>query len=222
MKKTRLLLTTAVMTAAMGITAFAGQWMQNATGWWYDYGNGTWPASSWQWIDGNNDGTAECYYFDQYGYMAENTTTPDGFTVDASGAWVENGVVQTKDVTGTAVDKGGSNQQQDSVIGIYRGYYTPSQGQSGIDVEIYEDFGELWATVKFYSLEGRNNTREGSYLARITKTGSNSYRLEGDSWLDSPAGLYVWIDWDVEIEDGMLKGESPTDSDIIIRCEKIQ
>ncbi len=83
--------------------------MQNATGWWYDYGNGTWPANSWQWIDGNGDGIAECYYFDQYGYMAANTTTPDGYTVDASGAWTVNGAVQTRSVTGTAADNGGNN-----------------------------------------------------------------------------------------------------------------
>lgn len=31
----------------------AGTWKHDSTGWWYDYGNGTWPASSWQWIDGN-------------------------------------------------------------------------------------------------------------------------------------------------------------------------
>ncbi len=33
------------------ISAFmvqAGTWKNDATGWWYDYGNGTYPASSWQ------------------------------------------------------------------------------------------------------------------------------------------------------------------------------
>ena len=109
MKKTNLFVATALATAAMAFTAWGGQWMQNATGWWYDYGNGTWPASSWQWIDGNGDGIAECYYFDQYGYMAANTTTPDGYTVDASGAWTVNGAVQTRSVTGTAADNGGNN-----------------------------------------------------------------------------------------------------------------
>ena len=39
---------------------------------------------------------AECYYFDGNGYMAANTTTPDGYTVDGSGAWVVDGVVQTQ------------------------------------------------------------------------------------------------------------------------------
>mgnify|MGYP000853479572 FL=1 len=89
--------TTALM-AAFALNAQAGYWAQNTTGWWYDWGNGTWPASSWQWIDGNSDGIAECYYFDRFGYCMINATTPDNYQVNASGAWVENGVVQTREV----------------------------------------------------------------------------------------------------------------------------
>lgn len=42
--------------------------------------------TGWQWIDGY------CYYFAADGKMYSNTITPDGFTVDANGAWTENGV----------------------------------------------------------------------------------------------------------------------------------
>ena len=35
--------------------------------WWYDLGNGKYYLSSWQWIDGNHDGIAECYCFDENG-----------------------------------------------------------------------------------------------------------------------------------------------------------
>lgn len=84
------------LTIGGSMTAMAAGWQQNSTGWWYDNGNGTWPANSWQWIDGNGDGVAECYYFDGNGYMLSNTTTPDGYTVDGSGAWNVNGVVQTQ------------------------------------------------------------------------------------------------------------------------------
>ena len=52
--------------------------------------------NSWQWLDGNNDGIAESYYFDGNGYMLANTTTSDGYTVKADGAWTVNGVVQTQ------------------------------------------------------------------------------------------------------------------------------
>jgi len=97
-KAIKLVLSTAVFVAAFAVNAYAGGWMQDSTGWWYDWGNGSWPSSSWQWIDGNSDGVAECYYFDRFGYCMVNTTTPDNYQVNASGAWVENGVVQTRNV----------------------------------------------------------------------------------------------------------------------------
>ena len=97
-KAIKLVLSTAVFVAAFAVNAYAGHWVQDSTGWWYDWGNGSWPASSWQWIDGNSDGVAECYYFDRFGYCMINTTTPDNYQVNASGAWVENGVVQTRNV----------------------------------------------------------------------------------------------------------------------------
>ena len=53
-------------------------------------------TASWQWLDGNHDGVAECYYFDQTGYMLNNAKTPDGYQVNADGAWVVNSAVQTK------------------------------------------------------------------------------------------------------------------------------
>ena len=97
-KAIKLVLSTAVFVAAFAVNAYAGGWMQDSTGWWYDWGNGSWPSSSWQWIDGNSDGVAECYYFDRFGYCMVNTTTPDNYQVNASGAWVENGTVQTRNV----------------------------------------------------------------------------------------------------------------------------
>lgn len=88
----------AAFSSIMVSSAWAGTWKQNNVGWWFDNGNGTYPASTWQWIDGNNDGIAECYYFDRAGYMLANTSTPDGYQVNASGAWVQNGAVQTKNM----------------------------------------------------------------------------------------------------------------------------
>ena len=75
--------------------AFAS-WHKDDTGFWWDNGDGSYPAGKWQWIDGNQDGTAECYYFDDKGYMLENTVTPDLYTVDESGAWTVDGVVQKR------------------------------------------------------------------------------------------------------------------------------
>ena len=64
--------------------------------WWYDLGNGNYYKSSWQWIDGNHDGIAECYCFDENGWMFENAITPDRFTVNENGAWTVDNIVQTK------------------------------------------------------------------------------------------------------------------------------
>ncbi len=98
MKKFIGLAAVAAFSSIMVSSAWAGTWKQNNVGWWFDNGNGTYPASTWQWIDGNNDGIAECYYFDRAGYMLANTSTPDGYQVNASGAWVQNGAVQTKNM----------------------------------------------------------------------------------------------------------------------------
>lgn len=93
----RKLLTAAVLTAAfslsMSAAAFAGQWQQNATGWWWQEDDGSYPQSTWKWLDGNGDGLAECYYFDANGYMAAGTTV-DGYQVDENGCWVQGGVIQ--------------------------------------------------------------------------------------------------------------------------------
>ncbi len=87
-----------MLTFSMSLFADSTGWRQNSTGWWYATNNAgtTWYSNGWQWIDGNNDGIAECYYFDSNGYALTNTTTPDGYTVDANGAWTVNGVVQVQ------------------------------------------------------------------------------------------------------------------------------
>ncbi len=124
--KKRLLVATAAaaMSMVMSMTAFAsmGNWQQDATGWWWQRTDNSYPADEWKWIDGNGDGTAESYYFDQNGYLITNTTTPDGYTVNADGAWVQDGVVQTKavnpDLGGyeTVVTGGVTTQTADSVV----------------------------------------------------------------------------------------------------------
>lgn len=99
-KKLAVLASMVIMMAATTISAHAaesrndGTWKQNETGWWYEFVDGSYLKNGWYWIDGNHDEVYECYYFDNNGYMAANTTI--GFDmVDANGAWVVNGVVQT-------------------------------------------------------------------------------------------------------------------------------
>ena len=81
--------------------------------WWYDLGNGKYYMSSWQWIDGNHDGIAECYCFDENGWMFENTITPDRFTVNENGAWTVDNIVQTK--SAHLISQNNTNNNTDAV-----------------------------------------------------------------------------------------------------------
>lgn len=93
------------LTTAFSLVAstqsFAGQWHSDINGWWWQNDDGTYPASTWQWIDGNNDGSSECYYFNPEGYCVISEITPDGYTVDETGAWIVNGIVQIQQNTAT-------------------------------------------------------------------------------------------------------------------------
>lgn len=83
-------------------TSFAGSWKEEDGGWRYIKEDGSYPKSQWMWVDGNLDGYAECYYFDESGRCLINRTTPDGYTVDTNGSWTVNGAVQRKlSVSGT-------------------------------------------------------------------------------------------------------------------------
>lgn len=97
----KIFMATLLLTLSMSITAFAGTWKQEARGWWWQNDDGSYPQSAWQWIDGNGDGIAESYYFDEDGYLLTGTTAPGGYTVDSNGAWVKDGVVQQQQAGST-------------------------------------------------------------------------------------------------------------------------
>ncbi|MFT4106388.1 MAG: hypothetical protein QM657_11565 [Lacrimispora sp.] len=92
----RVLTVTALLSISMASAAFAGTWKQNDRGWWWQEKDKTYPSSTWEWIDSDGDGMAECYYFDENGYLLTGTTTPDGYTVNESGAWVDQGLVRQR------------------------------------------------------------------------------------------------------------------------------
>lgn len=119
-KELTILLST-VMILAMGGTAFAAEWKKDGNGWWWQEDNGSYPAGTWQWVDGNGDGVSECYYFNDKGYCLQNTSTPDGYTVDSNGAWVIDGVIQTKGAAPAAVETAqeAASQYQDDYSGVY-------------------------------------------------------------------------------------------------------
>lgn len=66
----------------------------------YYYNNNDFYKSCWQWLDLNNDGLYECYYFNVLGHMTKNSTTPDGYKVNENGEWIVDDEVQRKDNIG--------------------------------------------------------------------------------------------------------------------------
>ena len=58
-------------------------WQKNKAGQWFYSADGrTWYSNGWKQIGG------KFYYFYPNGVLAVNTTTPDGYRVDASGVWI--------------------------------------------------------------------------------------------------------------------------------------
>lgn len=112
----------AIMTLSMSTQVFAGEWKQDNIGWWWQNNDNSYPVNRWEWVDGNHDGIAECYYFNENGYCLMATTTPDNYTVNESGAWTVDGVVQTKSIVTSTEDEDyenenvskGSNQNEDT------------------------------------------------------------------------------------------------------------
>lgn len=68
-----------------------GTWVQNASGWWYRYRNGSWSASAWALIDG------KWYHFNADGYMQTGWLLENGiwYYLKADGAMASNEWIQT-------------------------------------------------------------------------------------------------------------------------------
>ena len=108
-------------------------WLQDADGKWYflDTAKGIQEGkmlTGWNWIDGY------CYYFDnQSGALLVNTTTPDGYKVNADGKWEKDGKVMFSQGKGHSSTVGtvGSNTNQSSAKKSGAGSKGGSRGGSG-------------------------------------------------------------------------------------------
>lgn len=68
-----------------GPAAKQGFWMQNEVGWWIQYQDGTYMVNDWY----CSPASGLWYYMGTDGYMLTNTVTPDGYTVNADGVWIQ-------------------------------------------------------------------------------------------------------------------------------------
>ncbi|NBH20355.1 hypothetical protein D3Z55_23965 [Clostridiaceae bacterium] len=84
----------AAMTMASVMTASAATWKQDMKGWWVENEDGSYLTNQWY----QSPASGLWYYMGADGYMLTNTTTPDGYFVNADGAWVENEAVSNQPV----------------------------------------------------------------------------------------------------------------------------
>lgn len=116
---------TAALSMLIPSTVFAGQWKQEGNTWKYQNDDGSYVTNNWQWIDGKS------YCFDFNGNMYANTTTPDGYTVNADGQWTVDGVVQNQNAGNVSAAnndefplKGRVEKYLDTYEGNYVWYWT--------------------------------------------------------------------------------------------------
>lgn len=117
-----------------GISAYAN-WQLDGSRWIYKNKDGSLKTSGWYWLDGNNDGIAECYYFYPDGTMASDTSI-DGYQVNCDGKWVENEVIKTKYTGngGSASPSSGSSSSSSSAAEarLYVDILMDAAKQSGV------------------------------------------------------------------------------------------
>ena len=54
MRKRVLVLAALALSSMMSISAYAGEWKQDNTGWWYQNDDGSYPANTWQCLYSHN------------------------------------------------------------------------------------------------------------------------------------------------------------------------
>ena len=163
---------TSLFIALSANLVFASGWTKGISknAWWFDFGNGDYFKSSWQWIDGNQDGIAECYCFDENGWMYENTTTPDGYTVNENGAWTINNIVQTK--TSDLIPKNNTNNGNNTVNNNLIETRNNEENQSNKDFsERQDEYREdlLRRVNKYREKNGLNTLEENDYLNEMAQ-----------------------------------------------------
>lgn len=197
MRKTKKQLATlglAVMLASsMSMTAFAGQWRQDTTGWWYQSDDGTYFNGGWQWIEG------KCYYFTPEGYCLTNTTTPDGYMVDGSGAWIVNGIVQTQNGEAAQADiSSGYNSYGISNVAIDMLDSTKEENAAKYGaIDEFESSGRVYVnysngfTIEYYKgISNRVTTQKPSTLLKgiddsISKASGAETNLKSNGYTDT-------------------------------------
>ena len=153
-------------------------WLQDVDGKWYflDTAKGIQEGkmlTGWNWIDGY------CYYFDiQSGALLVNTTTPDGYKVNADGKWEKDGKVMFSQGKGHSSASGivGNNTNQSAAKKSGAGSKSGLRGGSG------------GSRGKSGSSRG-GGSRGGSGSSQGSASQGGTGSLQGDSGKSSGGGI---------------------------------
>ena len=138
----------------------AGQWMRDDIGWWWQEDDGSYPKNWSRWLDGNQDGIYELYYFDENGYLYTDTFLCDGMVqVNKDGACVVDGQVLTQTYDPDEMTLRGPNLDLERISREVIRLVNEARRESGLDAltenpvlrenaavraqESAEDFGHL-------------------------------------------------------------------------------
>lgn len=200
-------LTAAAIAAMTAFPAWAGAWIQDTgraantngiSNWWYRNDDGTYPANGWFWLDGNKDGLAESYRFNENGWMYASTTV-DNFQVDGSGAWTVNGTVQRKQVSnsagGAGENSGTGNSSQNGTGTAKNQWIQDANGR-----RYYNSKGELTHGWKKISGKQYYFDDSGYALTGYQEVDGTEYYFYSDGEMatktvhDSEEGVYYVVD----------------------------
>ena len=209
----KVFMTTSLFIVLSANLVFASGWTKGISknAWWFDFGNGDYFKSSWQWIDGNQDGIAECYCFDENGWMYENTITPDGYTVNENGAWTVNNIVQTK--PSDLIPKNNTNNSVNTANNNF------TETRNNKDNQGNEDFSEkqdeyradlLRRVNKYREKKGLNSLEENDYLNEMAQTRAEELSIRYSH--ARPEGGILIGTYGVNGEIGMKEANTPREA----------
>lgn len=97
-----------LMAVAMSLTAYAGSWQKDETGYWWQNDDGSYLADGWQWLDGNGawivDGVVQQMFLntdDSEYYITESEYDTDSYDSSSDGYSLSANTVVWLSRTGT-------------------------------------------------------------------------------------------------------------------------
>ena len=81
-KQTMVFALAAAMALGSTMSAFAGQWMKDDVGYWWQEDDGSYPVDTMKWIDADGDTVSEGYYFDENGYVYDCMSRGPNMTLE--------------------------------------------------------------------------------------------------------------------------------------------